>query len=131
MALAREGGSVAIAESMLPKMLSPTVRAENPALVERVRQMMAATPVAGITGAIGALKDRPDSTQLLTELSEMPTLVIVGEQDQITPPDKVKAMAAAIPGSRFELVKGAGHLPTLERPDATTALLGEFLAGLP
>lgn len=131
MALARDGGSVAIAESMLPKILSPTVQAENPSLVERVRQMMAATPVAGITGAIGALRDRPDSTGLLLELAEMPTLVIVGEQDQLIPPDKVRAMAAAIPGARFELVKGAGHLPTLERPDATTALLGEFLAGLP
>ena len=131
MALARDGGSTAIAESMLPKLLSATTLAENPAVVEQVRQMMAATPLSGITGAIGALRDRPDSSGLLPELSDTPTLVVVGEEDQITPPDKARAMSAAIPGSRFELVKGAAHLPTLERPDATTALLGEFLAGLP
>ena len=131
MATAREGGAAAIAESMLPRMLSPSALAENPALVERVRQMMAATPVAGITGAIAALRDRLDSTPLLGGLSETPTLVVVGEHDQITPPKQVRAMAAAIPGARFEVVKGAGHLPTLERPESTTALLGEFLAGLP
>jgi YbgC/YbaW family acyl-CoA thioester hydrolase len=130
MALAREGGAVAIAETLLPKMLSPSVFAENPALVERVRQMMAATPVAGMTGAIAALRDRPDSTALLGALSETPTLVVVGEHDQITTPDTVRAMAEAIPGARFKVVKGAGHLPTLERPESTTALLGEVLAGL-
>lgn len=130
LATAREGGSAAIAESMLPRILAPSAPAENPALVEQVRHMMAATPVAGLTGAIGALRDRPDSTALLPTLGSLPTLVLVGEHDQITPPETVRAMADAIPGARFEVVKGAGHLPTLERPETTTGLLGEFLAAL-
>ena len=131
LALAREGGAAAIAESMLPRVLAPNTFAENPSLVEQVRQMMAATPVSGITGAIAALRDRPDSTPLLGGLAGTPTLVVVGEHDQITTMETVRAMAEVIPGARFEVVKGAGHLPTLERPEATTALLGEFLAGLP
>ena len=58
---AREGGAQAIAELMLPKLLARATLKENPALVEQVRKQMAATPVAGILGAIAALKDRPDS----------------------------------------------------------------------
>ncbi len=129
-ALAREGGASAIADSMLPKMLAPSAATENPALAERVRKMMEGTPVSGILGALGALRDRPDSTQDLPLLTRTPTLVVVGEQDQITPKDRAQAMATAIPGARLAVVPGAGHLTPMERPEATTALLADFLTGL-
>lgn len=128
-ALARDGGSGAIADSMLSRMLAPDATREQPALVERVRQMMAGTPVAGVLGAIGALRDRPDSLPLLAGLA-IPVLVVVGEDDQLTPPAGAQAMADAIPGARLAVVPGAGHLTPLERPDATSRLLAEFLAGL-
>ena len=115
---------------MLPKMLAPSAATENPALAERVRKMMEATPVSGILGALGALRDRPDSTQDLPLLTRTPTLVVVGEQDQITPKDRAQAMATAIPGARLAVVPGAGHLTPMERPEATTALLADFLTGL-
>lgn len=129
-AQAREGGAESIAASMLPKMLARTAPAENPALVERIRVMMESTPVSGILGAISALRDRPDSTALLPRLNGLPALIVVGEDDQITPKDCAQAMADAIPAARLTVMPGAGHLSPVERPDAVTALMAEFLAGL-
>jgi YbgC/YbaW family acyl-CoA thioester hydrolase len=129
-AQARDKGAGAIAETMLPKMFAPSAATRKPEVVERVRALMAATPVAGIVGALGALRDRPDSTPLLSTLGDLPTLVLVGADDQITPPPRAAAMAAAIPGSRFVTIPGAGHLSTIEEPAATTEALRTFLSGL-
>ncbi|HEU4649666.1 MAG TPA: alpha/beta fold hydrolase [Gemmatimonadales bacterium] len=129
-AQAREKGAAAIADAMLPRMLAPSAAATKPELVERVRALMAATPVAGIVGALGAMRDRPDSTALLPTLTDLPALVITGAEDQISPPASGAAMAAAIPGARFVTIAGAGHLATLEEPAATTAALRTFLDGL-
>ena len=71
-ATAREQGAEAIADSMLPQVLGASTLAGAPATVERVRAMMAATPVAGIVGALGAMRDRPDSTAMLPELGGHP-----------------------------------------------------------
>jgi 3-oxoadipate enol-lactonase len=131
MAQAREGGAEAIAETMLPKMLAPGTIKENPALTEQVRRMMADTEVPGILGALGAMRDRPDSTPLLKELAGIPTLVIVGADDQVTPPDSAKIIANGIPGAKLAIVSGGGHLTPLERASETTALVVEFLRGLP
>jgi 3-oxoadipate enol-lactonase len=128
---ARDQGAEAIAEVMLPKVLGASTLKGAPATVERVRAMMAATPVAGIVGALGAMRDRPDSTPLLPELAGLPTLVIVGDEDEITPPAQAKAMAEAIPGASLVVIRSAGHLPPLERPAETTDAILAFLAGLP
>ena len=130
MAQAREGGAEAIADAMLPKMLSPGTLRENPALAEQVRKMMASMEVAGILGALGAMRDRPDSTPLLKELAGIPTLVVVGAEDQVTSPDSAKIIADGIPGARLAIVSGAGHLTPLERGPETTALVAEFLRSL-
>lgn len=129
-ATAREGGAAAIAESMLPKFLSPATRAQAPEVVERVRALMAAAPVPGLVGALGALRDRPDSTELLPTLTGLPTLVLVGEDDEITPPARARTMAEAIPGARLVVIPGAGHLPPVERPSATTHALLDFLRSI-
>ena len=130
-ATAREHGAGAIAEAMLPKVLGASTLAEAPATVERVRAMMAATPVAGIVGALAAMRDRPDSTALLPELAGLPTLVIVGDEDEVTPAAQAKAMAEAIPGANLVVVRSAGHLPPVERPVETTDALLAFLSALP
>ena len=125
--LAREGGAAAIAETMLPKMLAPSAPA---ALVERVREIMSAAPVAGIVGALSAMRDRADSTALLADLRGLPTLVMVGSEDRMTPPARASAMASAIPDARLIVISSAGHLPTLEQPSVVTDGLRAFLAGL-
>lgn len=127
----RERGARAVADAMLPRLLAPDTTAKDPALGERLRRAMAATPVAGIVGALAAMRDRPDSTPLLPTLGQVPTLVIAGAEDPIIPPESAAALARGIPGARLAMIAGAGHLPMLERPEDTTRALADFLAGLP
>jgi YbgC/YbaW family acyl-CoA thioester hydrolase len=129
-AIARERGAAAIAEAMLPKILAPATLSRRPDVAERVRALMANTPVAGIVGALAAMRDREDSESLLPTLASVPTLVVVGEADLLTPPDQARAMAEAIPGGRLVVIPGAGHLPPVEQPEATNASLREFLRSL-
>jgi YbgC/YbaW family acyl-CoA thioester hydrolase len=130
-ATAREQGAAAFAETMLPKVLGASTLTGAPATVERVRAMMATTPVAGIVGALGAMRDRQDSTPLLPVLAGLPTLVLVGDEDEVTPPAQAKAMAEAIPGASLVVIRSAGHVSPLERPVETTDAVLAFLAGLP
>jgi 3-oxoadipate enol-lactonase len=125
--LAREQGAAAIAEQMLPRLLAPDAGRSMPHVVERVRSMMVAAPVAGIAGALAAMRDRADSTTLLPMLDGLPTLIVVGEEDQMTPVDFSRAMAAGLPGARLEVIPGVGHLPPLEAPAQVNALLADFL----
>ncbi len=129
-ALARERGASAIAEEMLPKSLTPATLARSPEMAERVRAMMAANPVAGLVGALGAMRDRADSTALLPTLGDIPTLVLVGELDEPTPPARAQAMAEAIPGARCIVIPGVGHLSSVEGADRVTQALREFLPSL-
>jgi 3-oxoadipate enol-lactonase len=129
-AAARERGSSAVADAMLPQVLSPATMAGKPDVAEWVRALMAGTPVPGIVGALAAMRDRLGSESLLPTLAGLPTLVLVGEADSITAPDQARAMAQLIPGARFAVIPGAGHLPPVEQPAATTEVLREFLRSL-
>jgi len=127
MADAREGGAALIAEQMLPNLLAKG--APEP-LREAVRAMMAATPVPGLVGALAAMRDRPDATELLPTLQGLPTLVTVGAEDAITPPAMSEAMAKAIPGAKLAVIADAAHLAPLEQPGAFNRHLQLFLQGL-
>jgi 3-oxoadipate enol-lactonase len=129
-ATARERGTAAVSDAMLPKMLAPSTMTGRPEVAERVRALMAATPVAGLVGALGAMRDRAGSESLLPTLAGIPTLVMVGAADILTPPEQARAMAEAIPGAQLVIVPGAGHLPPVEQPAATTENLREFLRSL-
>jgi YbgC/YbaW family acyl-CoA thioester hydrolase len=126
-AIAREHGAEAIADTMLPKLLSSATSGHAPEVVDRVRRMIAGTPVPGIVGALASMRDRHDSTGLLPTLAGLPTLVIVGGDDAVTPPEVARRMAGAIPGARLVIIPNAGHLPTVERPSETTGAILEFL----
>ena len=92
--------------------------------------MILTTPVPGIVGALSAMRDRPDSTGLLPMLEDLPALVVVGEEDRITPPDAARRMAELLPMGQLEVIGGAGHLSPLERPDDITRALAGYLASL-
>jgi 3-oxoadipate enol-lactonase len=129
-ALARESGAEAIADGMVGKMLTPATVASSPELARHVRGLMAALPVSGIIGALSAMRDRPDSMGMLPMLEGMPVLVIVGAEDQLTPPDRAQAMADAIPGARLEVIPGAAHLSVMEKPGEVTAAIRRFVKKL-
>ncbi|MFI5234674.1 MAG: alpha/beta fold hydrolase [Gemmatimonadales bacterium] len=130
MALARERGSAAIAEQMLPRLLAPGGIDTMPQVAVRIRATMTSAPVSGILGALGAMRERADSLPLLPELAGVPTLVVVGDQDQLTPVAMARVMAEGIPGAVLSVISGAGHLAPIEQPLATTRVLTEFLESL-
>jgi 3-oxoadipate enol-lactonase len=124
--LLAEHGPSAVADQMIPKLLAPTSRSGDPALVERTRRMIEANTVDGIDGALGALMERPDSTGDLPGIS-CPTLVIVGEDDEVTPQADAELMKQEIPRSLLMVIQGAGHLSNLERPFEFSRALHDFL----
>jgi pimeloyl-ACP methyl ester carboxylesterase len=127
--LALGEGSGRVVERMLPALLGATTRRERPDLVEDVRRRLSATAPASIAAALRGMAARPDSTALLGTLA-LPTLIVVGSEDTLTPPAEAEAMHAAIAGSRLRQIAGAGHLSTVEQPETVSAALAEFLGGL-
>jgi 3-oxoadipate enol-lactonase len=124
--LVGEKGAAGVAGDMIPKLLGRTTRAFRPAIVERVRTLVLANSAEAIGGAIGALMTRPDSTPLLPSIHR-PTLIIVGDEDTVTPRAAAEAMHRAIPGSELAVISAAGHLSNLEQPAEFNAALQQFL----
>ncbi len=121
-------GAAAIADLMLPKLLSPRTLEHRADVRDRVRAIIAGAPVSGIAGDLMAMAERPDSTPLLPRIT-VPTLALVGEDDRASPPDEVEAMARHIPGATCVRITHAGHLSNLENPDAFNAALLKFCDG--
>ena len=128
-AQARNEGPTAVANALIQGVVGKTTREKQPDTYDAVHRMMAQAPVDGIVGAIEAMMTRPDSTPLLAGI-DVPTLVVCGEEDVLTPAKEARAMHAAIPGSRLEIIAQAGHLACLERPAAFNHVLAEFLGAL-
>ncbi|HVO10634.1 MAG TPA: alpha/beta fold hydrolase [Vicinamibacteria bacterium] len=124
-----ETGPAAAAEAFLPRLLGETTRRERPDLVGELRERILATPASAIASALHGLAEREDSRPTLAAL-HVPTLVLVGEEDVITPPSEAEAMARAVRRARLVRVPRAGHLSNLENPEAVNAALAEFLGGL-
>ena len=120
---AKKEGVAPIAESMLPKMLTPSAPA---VLREEVRDIMLSASPEFVIGALRAMATRPDSSPLLPAIT-IPTLVVVGEEDQITPPADAERMAAAIPGARLARIPGAAHLSNVEQAGTFNALVTEHV----
>ena len=104
-AIGSRGGAAAMADAMLPKMLAPATLSRQPEIVERVRGLMARTPVAGHRGRAGG-NARPGRavSPCCPTLAGVPTLVVAGEADVLTPPEQARAMAQAIPGARLAII---------------------------
>ncbi|PYS91042.1 MAG: alpha/beta hydrolase [Acidobacteria bacterium] len=109
-------GMQPIADAMLPKLLTPATQTERPEIVARVREMIMSTSPVGAAAALRGMALRRDQTDLLPEI-DVPTLIIVGSEDAITPPQDAELMHRAIRGSLFKVIAGAGHCSNLERPD--------------
>ena len=126
--VAREGVEV-LAELQMDRLLSPSTRENDGELVERVRAMILENSPDGAVAALGAMRERPDSTPLLPKIG-VPTLVVGGEEDEISSPEVMAGMAEKIPDSRHVSLPRAGHLSNLEAPEEFNAALKEFLVGI-
>jgi 3-oxoadipate enol-lactonase len=122
-------GTAGLIEAMPAALLGEKTRANKPDVVEELRRLME-NPAAGYIGALEAMKTRPDSTRDLAGI-DVPTLIMVGEEDGLTPPDFSRSMHEAIGGSQLVVIPEAGHISNLEAPDAFSGALAEFLDGAP
>jgi 3-oxoadipate enol-lactonase len=113
-------------EGLAPKLFAPET---DSGLVDRARAIAADQPITGLVAALEALRDRADSQETLSEI-DVPALVIVGEQDALTPPSESEAMAAALPRARLVKIPGAGHLTALERPEEFNKAVLDFFVGV-
>lgn len=116
-------------DQLLPKLLSAETRANRPDIVEEVRRMAAVQTPEAIIAALKVLRNRPDASPTLANI-RIPTLVLVGSEDSLTPPTMAEALANAIAGARIARIPGAGHLSNLEQPELFNAALREFLDSL-
>ena len=128
-ALVRARGSGAVADAQIAGMVGRTTREKHPDIADAVHRMLTMAPVEGVVGALEAMMSRPDSTPTLATI-DVPTLIVVGEEDVLTPPKEARAMHERIAGSRLEILTGAGHVSNVERPAAFNHVVSEFLGVL-
>ncbi len=114
------GDAGTLVRDLVPNLLAPDA---DPGIRHRVEELTWAARPAAVAWAQRAMAGRPDSTEVLRTVA-VPTLVVVGEYDRLTPPPDAAAMVAALPAGELVTISGAGHLPPMERPrDFTAAVL--------
>jgi len=119
-------GPAAVAEEMIPKLLGETTRRTRPDVVDLVRALATSSSAEAIAGALRALMTRPDSTPQLPTI-HVPTLIVVGDEDTVTPRAAAEELHRGIVGSELMTIREAGHLTNLEQPDAFDATVARFL----
>ena len=124
--IVRQQGASAVADEMLPKLLSAAARRERFELAEHVRGLILSNSTESIGAAITALMTRRDSTPLLSTI-HCPTLILVGDEDSVTPRALSEDMQRAIAGSELVVVPAAGHLSSMEQPAVFNEALARFL----
>ena len=123
-------GAEAAAEASLPRLLGATTHRDRPAVVDGLRRIILGNPPRGIADALHGLASRADSTPTLREV-RVPTLVVGGDEDVLTPVAEAESLQRGIAGSRLVVIPQAGHLSNLENPPAFERALREFLAEVP
>ena len=125
-----KNGAEVVAQAMPEKLFAKQTLEENKAIVDQCKQMMLETDPEGIAAALRGMAERPDMSALLPSI-ELPTLIIVGEEDQITTVEEMSKMAEAIPQATFLKVETAGHMAPLEEPEIVNPAIKEFLGEVP
>jgi pimeloyl-ACP methyl ester carboxylesterase len=128
-ALAKASGSRAIIDQMMPNLVGRDTAASRPEVAEELRTIASAQTPAVVIDALIALRDRPDARPGLPAIS-VPTLVIVGEQDTLTPPAKSEAIARGVSGAKLVTIPGAGHVASMEAADKFNSAVLDFLKQL-
>lgn len=111
---------------MMPKLFAEQTAREQPSIIDATREVMLSTRPSSVAAALLGMADRPDMTDLLPDL-DIPTLVICGEHDPISPSDEMRGIAAAMPNAQFIEVPNAGHMAPLEQPEFVNNAIRHFL----
>ena len=119
-------GMSAIADAILPKTLAPQTLVEQPEKAARVRKMIMAMKPEGAAAALRGMALRKDHTALLPGIV-VPTLILVGREDSLTPPGEAETMHRAISNSHMHVIEGAGHISNIERPAEFNYAVTDFL----
>ena len=115
------------ADEVLPKMIAPPNIAALPEVANHVLAMMRATSPAGAAAALRGRAERPDYVEMLSRVA-VPTLVVVGRDDEFTTLSDAELIHERVPHSRLVVIEGAGHLPNLERAETFNAALDASLS---
>jgi 3-oxoadipate enol-lactonase len=121
--LIRRDGLTPFVDDLVPKLVGPETSGVTTA--EIINLAMEQKPES-VVAALQAMRNRPDSADLLSTL-DLPTLIMVGEHDLLTPQTEAEAMTAAMPDASLRVIQGAGHLSSIERPEAFTTGMANFL----
>ena len=122
-------GTSAVAEAMPAKLFAQVTHKEKPEIVAEIRKTIEATQPQGLAASQRGMAEREDVRTWLPQIA-VPTLVIVGREDAISPVDEMRAIADAIPGAKFHVVEQAGHMAPLEQPGEVNTLIAGFLDSL-
>ena len=122
----REQGPDTIADAVMAILFSQNFLQGQPEKAKREREGFFRLNRIGVSNASYAVTRRSNISEQIKEITA-PTLVIVGELDAATPVEKSRAIQAAIPGARLEIIPGAGHMTPIEKPEEVTRLIIEFL----
>lgn len=120
-------GPEPVAWAMMPKLFAQCTSEHCPRAIESVRQMVMTSNPLAIAAAHRGMAVRPDMTPWLPTL-RIPTLILCGELDAISPAAEMKAFSELIPQARFALIPRAGHMSPMEQPEAVNAAIRQFLA---
>jgi pimeloyl-ACP methyl ester carboxylesterase len=118
-----------VADGMVPRLFSPVTRQTRPELIEPLLAVMRRTVPRAASAALRAMAARPDRRGDLARIT-MPTLVLVGSDDVISPPDEARSIASALPDARLDIIPGAGHLAPVEKQTETNRAILTFLQSL-
>jgi pimeloyl-ACP methyl ester carboxylesterase len=121
-----ERGTDDFVEGMLLKVLGETTRRTRPDVVEAVRRMMLRMSPEDVSLVQQGMAARPDSLETLKTIN-VPTLVVAGEEDRLTPVADAEVMRQNISGSRLQVIAQAGHYAAYEQPEAAGTLIRQFL----
>jgi len=121
-----EHGVPALFDRDVPRLFSHVTQTSRPGVINEGRRIASLNSPIGVAAVSRGLGLRPDVTELLPQIAT-PTLILVGEQDALTPIADARILFERIPDAQLEVIADAGHLSNLERPDVFTELVTRFL----